>query len=90
MWFSNTTRNLASELNQWLEHLLSQRPPAGERPHLQQQPQLLGSLQRLQRADENAHGDPRQACGDPGAGRVMARAAAHECPESLIILICVR
>ena len=49
MWFSNTTRNLASELNQWLEHLLSQRQPAGERTHLQQQPQLLGSLERLQR-----------------------------------------
>ncbi|WP_134676784.1 methyl-accepting chemotaxis protein [Ectopseudomonas khazarica] len=49
MWFSNTTRNLASELNQWLEHLLSHRQPAGARPHLQQQPQLLGSLERLQR-----------------------------------------
>ena len=48
MWFSNTTRNLANELNQWLEHLLSQRQPAGERPYLQRQPQLLGSLQRLQ------------------------------------------
>ena len=43
MWFSNTTRNLANELNQWLEHLLSQHPPAGERPYLQRQPQLLGS-----------------------------------------------
>ena len=48
MWFSNTTRHLASELNQWLEHLLSHRQPASERPYLQQQPQLLGSLQRLQ------------------------------------------
>ncbi|MGA4449869.1 methyl-accepting chemotaxis protein [Ectopseudomonas chengduensis] len=48
MWFNNATRNLASELNQWLDSLLAQRPQDTSRPHLQRQPQLLGSLQRLQ------------------------------------------
>ncbi|TBV02220.1 methyl-accepting chemotaxis protein [Phytopseudomonas dryadis] len=49
MWFSNATRNLASELNQWLDRLLAEQPQDATRPHLQRQPQLLGSLERLQR-----------------------------------------
>ncbi|OEC33976.1 methyl-accepting chemotaxis sensory transducer with Pas/Pac sensor [Pseudomonas cuatrocienegasensis] len=49
MWFSNTTRNLANELNQWLDRLLAQQQPDTSPAHLQRQPQLLGSLERLQR-----------------------------------------
>lgn len=49
MWFSNTPRNLANELNYWLDRLLAQQQPDTSRAHLQRQPQRLGSLEHLQR-----------------------------------------
>jgi PAS domain S-box-containing protein len=48
MWFNNTTRNLASELSQWIDRLLAEQPLSEPHPHLKRQPQLLGSLKQLQ------------------------------------------
>ncbi|MDH4607490.1 PAS domain S-box protein [Pseudomonas sp. BN102] len=50
MWFSNASSNLANELSQWLDRLFSEQGTDGAaQHHLQRQPQLLGSLERLQR-----------------------------------------
>ncbi|MHC5352440.1 methyl-accepting chemotaxis protein [Metapseudomonas furukawaii] len=50
MWFSNASSNLANEISQWLDRLFSEQGTAdANRRHLQRQPQLLGSLDRLQR-----------------------------------------
>ncbi|SHL67439.1 methyl-accepting chemotaxis protein [Phytopseudomonas punonensis] len=49
MWFSNTSRNLADDLSQWLNHLLDgKHSTATAKPNLQRDAQLFSSLQRLQ------------------------------------------
>ena len=49
MWFNNATRDLANELSQWLEQLSRNGSATAHSPVLQRQPQLLGSLEHLQR-----------------------------------------